>query len=97
MFSPTVLTYPGFCSFILLFRAKTGHGGARRRLRRSGLREHGNLLRHQIRFALDSMHGEDDRMKQDRKVHEETAMANVVKVILDVLVNKECAVGTELP
>ena len=42
-------------------------------------------------------HGEHARVQQDCQVHEEIPVLDVVEVVLDILVNEECAVSTQLP
>jgi hypothetical protein len=46
---------------------------------------------------LNALNREYCGMQQDRNIHEEPAMPNVVKVILKVLVNEKSPVRTQLP
>src|SRR5208337_3283222 len=48
-------------------------------------------------FALNSPHRENARVQENCNVHEEISILYVVKIILDVFVNKVIAVPTELP
>lgn len=42
-------------------------------------------------------HCKEQRVNQNRDIHKEAAVAEVVEVILDVLVDKECSVRAQLP
>lgn len=43
---------------------------------------------------LDPLDSERQRVKQDGKIHEESTIANVVKVVLWILMNQKGPVGT---
>jgi len=46
---------------------------------------------------LNSPHGEEQGVEQNRHVHEEISIADIVEVVLDILVNQEPAVRAQLP
>jgi hypothetical protein len=46
---------------------------------------------------LDPSHREYARVQQDREIHKEIAMTDIVEIVLDVLVNQERTITAQLP
>ena len=56
-----------------------------------------SVARQNSNWSYPSPHGKEQRVNQNRNIQKETAVSNVVEVVLNVLVDQECSVGAQLP
>ena len=56
-------------------------------------------MRHyrKVDFVICLPHSKEQCVNQNRDIHKEAAVTDVIEVILDVLVDRESSVGAQLP